>query len=218
MATVVVTCGPAWEPIDGMRRLTNASTGGLGRSLAEAFQAAGHRVVMCRGDASTAPLPGPGIEVVSFGTNDQLAERLEELAGRLRVDAVFHAAALCDYRVARVLDAAGHEVRAAKLPSRGGALRLELEPATKVLPRLRSLFPQAWIVGWKYELNGDRSAAVSAAWRQLDEAGNHACVVNGTAWGPGFGLCRRADQVTPYADAAELARGLVSGLADRRTG
>jgi phosphopantothenoylcysteine synthetase/decarboxylase len=218
MATVVVTCGPAWEPIDGMRRLTNASTGGLGRVLAQAFQEAGHRVVMCRGEASTAPPPGPGIEVVPFGTNDQLAARLEELAGRGPVDAVFHAAALCDYRVARILDAAGNAMRAAKVPSRAGALRLELEPATKVLPRLRSLFPRAWLVGWKYELNGDRSAALSASWRQLEEAGTDACVVNGAAWGTGFGVCRRPDQVTPCAGAEELARVLEAAVEGQRPG
>jgi phosphopantothenoylcysteine synthetase/decarboxylase len=33
---IVITAGPAWTPIDGMRRVTNASTGRLGTILAEA--------------------------------------------------------------------------------------------------------------------------------------------------------------------------------------
>lgn len=216
--TVVVTAGPAWEPVDGMRRLTNASTGELGRVLAEAFSRAGHRVLLFRGEASTAALPSPSarVEVIPFGTNDSLAAGLARVAEEPgeAVRAVFHAAALCDYRVARVLDAAGADLGAGsrKVPSRAGAIRLELEPATKVLPRLPVWFPAARVVGWKYELDGDRGAALAAAWRQLAEAGTGACVVNGAAWGGGFGFCEPPDRVTPCADAGALAALLVRWL------
>lgn len=208
---VVVTCGPAWEAIDGMRRLTNASTGRLGAVLARAFAGAGHRVIVFRGEGSTAEAPrDPGVEVVPFGTNDDLATALESRANREPVSVVLHAAALCDYRVARIVDARGAEVRMAKVPSRAGALRLELEPATKVLPRLRPWFPEARLVGWKYELNGTRDDALARAWEQIAACHTDACVVNGAAWGGGFGLCEPPDRVTSCADAEALASLLVS--------
>jgi phosphopantothenoylcysteine synthetase/decarboxylase len=209
---LVVTCGPAWEPIDRMRRLTNASTGHLGSVLADAFADAGHRVLVCRGDAATAPPPARAAEILPFGTNDDLDALLDRLADREPVDALFHAAALCDFRVARIRDTEGRDHREDKIPSRGGALRLDLEPATKVLPGLRSRFPKTRICGWKYELVGDRDDALAAAWRQLAEARTDACVLNGRAWGEGFALCEPPGLVSLCPDTPALARALLDWL------
>ena len=210
--TVVVTCGPAWEPLDGMRRLTNASTGRLGAQLAKALTDAGHRVLVLRGDGATAPAPSRAAEVTAFGTNDDLARLLLSLREREPVHALLHAAALCDFRVAEVLDSQGVALRESKIPSRSGRIRLELEPATKVLPRLREWFPRARIAGWKYELNGGRDEALGAAWRQLREAGTDACVLNGAAWGPGFAWCELPGLVTPCADGEALAERILGWL------
>lgn len=205
---IVLTCGPAWEPIDAMRRLTNASTGRLGTQLAEAFLDAGHQVHLFRGETSTAPLPrGPAL-LHPFGTNDDLARALEALARHEAIDALLHAAALCDFRVAAARAPDGTDVSGPKIASRSGPLLLELEPATKVLPHLRHWFPRARVVGWKYELNGGRHDALQAAWRQIAEAGTDACVVNGKAWGDGFGLCTPPDRVTGCGNAEELAATL----------
>ena len=211
--TVVVTCGPAWEPIDGMRRLTNASTGELGRFLAEALVGGGHRVLVLRGSASVAPVPAGVAGLTAFDTNDDLVARLTELAVREPVHAVLHAAALCDYRVARVTDAASHARSDAKIPTSAGALSLHLEPATKVLPRLKEWFPAAWICGWKYELGGTREDALAAARRQLNAVGSAACVLNGRAWGDGFALCEARGEVAALPDRSALARALLQRLA-----
>lgn len=214
---VVITCGPAWEPLDGMRRLTNASTGRLGSVLADAFVEAGHRVILLRGEGSTAPLPRRTADVRVFGTNDDLATALKTLAVQERVDAVLHAAALCDFRVATIRSAEGVELRSAKIPSRGGNLFLELEPATKVLPSLRKWFPEALLAGWKFELAGVRDDALRAAWRQLAEADTDACVLNGSAWGTGFAVCEGPDRVIPCSDAEELSAVLLALLGRPRS-
>lgn len=206
--TIVITTGPAWEPVDGMRRLTNASTGALGTTLTATFARHGHRVLLCRGSMATAPLPPTAAAVLPFDTNDDLARHLDSLARTEPVHAVLHAAALCDFRVARVLDDAGRARPEAKVPTAAGRLILELEPAPKVLPRLRGWFPGAWICGWKYELDGSRDDALAAAWRQIAGASTDACVVNGRAWGDGFGLCEPPDSVASCADAEALAARL----------
>lgn len=209
---LIVTCGPAWEPIDEMRRLTNASTGRLGSVLADALSAAGHRVLLFRGDLATAPLPSGPVDLRTFGTNDDLAHALAGEAKGGSVDAVFHAAALCDYRVVSVLNAEGQPVNRRKIPSRSGDLMMRLAPATKVLPRLREWFPAARVVGWKFELDGDRHSVRTAALRQLSEARTDACVVNGRAWGPGFGLIDAGGSEEVWPDAHALAAGLLRWL------
>lgn len=216
--TVVVTCGPAWEPIDGMRRLTNASTGRLGSCLSESLSRAGHRVVVYRGEGSTAAPPACAAEIHSFSTNDDLARQLAERSALERVDAILHAAALCDFRVGRIIDGTGIERREAKIPSRAGSVRLELEPATKVLPQLRLWFPEALLVGWKFELTGTRDDALAAAWRQVREARTDACVLNGAAWGPGFAWCEPPGIVVPCPDPAALGLHLISWLERESSG
>lgn len=210
--TVLVTLGPAWAPIDGMRRLTNASTGALGALLAEAFHQDGHRVLAFRGTMATAAAPTRVARLLPFETNDDLARQLVALSGTETVDAVFHAAALCDYRVARIMDTDGRVRSEHKVPSGAGRIVLELEPATKVLPELRAWFPRAWVCGWKYELDGTPETALSKAWHQLTTCSTDACVVNGRAWGAGFGLCEPPARITPCPDAAALADLLVDRL------
>jgi phosphopantothenoylcysteine synthetase/decarboxylase len=209
---LIITCGPAYEPLDRMRRLTNASTGHLGSVLADTFVAAGHEVLLFRGSGATAPLPRSAVELFAFDTNDDLVRSLEALSPRRNIDAVFHAAALCDFKVAAVYGANGGDLRSAKISSREGRIHLELEPASKVLPRLRDLFPDARIAGWKFEANGTRADSLAAAARQLREARTDLCVLNGPAWGDGFALCSTPGGVIPLADAAALASELASWL------
>jgi hypothetical protein len=102
-----------------------------------------------------------------------------------------------------------------KLPTRDGALTLTLEPATKLLPRLADIFSAARIVGWKYEMDGSRDDALAAAQRQLAACGTAACVVNGAAWGAGFGFVERGRAPQPLADKRTLCGFLVDWLAPK---
>lgn len=206
---LLLTFGPGYEPIDQARRLTNMSTGRLGTQLANAFLGAGWEVHCLRGEGISYQGLLHTTEFETFTTNDDLAGRLERIARLRQVDAVFHAAALCDYRVARVVNVAGEAVSSPKLATRDGRLTLELEPATKVLPRLRGWFPRARIVGWKYELAGTRDDAFARAWRQLRDCATDACVLNGAAYGEGFALCQAAGSVVNCSGSIQLADTLV---------
>jgi phosphopantothenoylcysteine decarboxylase/phosphopantothenate--cysteine ligase len=107
-------------------------------------------------------------------------------------EAVFHAAAVSDFTFGtiwnRAEDGTLQEVRSAKIPSRGGVLLAELRPAPKILAELRGWYPQAYLTGWKYELEGDQAQAMARGRQQLEENQTDACVVNGRAYGNGFGL------------------------------
>src|SRR5258707_13639792 len=128
---VVVTCGPSYEPIDEVRRITNFSTGELGSLLASHLAKAGCDVVCFRGVGATSAVRITGARVVPFGTNQHLQSALEDLPQRETIGAAFHAAALGDYRVKSVHTSAGREVAAPKIPTSAGDLTLTLGPYTK---------------------------------------------------------------------------------------
>jgi len=200
----VVTCGPAYSPIDSVRRITNFATGEIGAILSRALRDAGWDVLCLRGEGSTAPA-AEGVDVRSFSTNESLAVLFQSLPEK--PSAIFHAAALCDFQVASIEGAGGMK----KIPTRNGAVFLHLEPALKILPRLREWFPEALIVGWKYELDGDRAAALSKGEAQICECRTNACVVNGAAFGLGFGILLPDGRVLEEPDKTALA-GTLAGL------
>lgn len=212
---VIVTAGPSYEPIDHVRRITNFSTGELGVLLSEELAGAGFPVVCLKGVGATHPGPGAGCKVLPFATNDELFEQLTSLSRAGEVAAVFHVAALCDYKVKQVEDERGQKQSSAKIESRAGALTLRLEPARKVIGELRALFPQAVIVGWKYELAGTRQEALAKVWRQLAENRTDACVLNGAAYGEGFAWCTAPDQILPLPNKSAVARFVSDWLRQR---
>ena len=209
---IIVTCGPSYEPIDGARRITNFSTGRLGIFLSNHFATLGWDVLCLKGEQATCTDPLKGPELKAFSTNDNLAEILQQESVKGPVDAVFHASALCDFRVDHVETASGERIESAKFPSRVDGLRLILAPAAKVLPRLRGWFPHAFIAGWKYELVGNRQDALAKGWQQIHDAKTNACVVNGAAYGEGFGICQGTNKVEHIANLPLLATSLATQL------
>ena len=206
---IIVTAGPSYAPLDGVRRLTNQSTGELGTLLAERFAANGHRVLCLRGESASFPSPLWGVEVVPFSTNDSLQTSLERVVARKDVHFIFHTAALCDFTVAQVTDDAGQPLTADKAPSREGSLHVTLAPAPKLIAGLRKLYPASILVGWKFEISGPREAVFAKARAQMEECLTDACVLNGRGYGPGFGVLSREGEMAHLADKPALCRFLV---------
>jgi phosphopantothenate---cysteine ligase (CTP) len=202
---IVVTCGPSYEPIDEVRRITNFSTGKLGTLLSQRLAAEGHQVECLRGDMATWPAAASPVKVIPFSTNDHLLSRMEALADRETVNAVLHAAALADFTVRR-------DSTQRKLCSRSGELTLTLVPATKLIGRLRALFPKAKIVGWKYELDGDRQSVIARGRSQMTINQTNACILNGAAYGRGFGALLPDGTCTPLKGSEALADWVLKWL------
>ena len=197
--TVLVTIGPTQEPLDAMRLISNRSTGELGTLLAGTLASRGHQVIALRVPGATtpsAPLGHHGIRVIPFTATEDLRRALEKLSVETRIDAVHHAAAVSDF----YLPGAG----TGKIPTKEGALTLTLEPTPKLLPMMRSWFPKARITGWKFEASGDRESALAAGRAQIDACATDACVVNGPAYGEGFGLISADSTIQHLPDRQEL--------------
>jgi phosphopantothenate---cysteine ligase (CTP) len=203
----LVTAGPTYERLDDVRRLTNFSTGRLGIELAAHLTARGHEVVLLVGEQATWPGERRAATVECFSTTQDLLERLKRLQGPA-VDAVFHVAAVSDFAFGRALERteAGElrELKAGKLSTRQGNLLVELVPTPKLIGRLRGFFPRARLVGWKYEVDGNRAAVLAKARQQLSDNHTDACVANGGAYGEGFGVVTRAGEERHVAGREEL--------------
>jgi phosphopantothenate---cysteine ligase (CTP) len=219
----IVTAGPTFEPLDEVRRLTNFSTGRLGSELANFLAARGHAVTLLIGEQATWQGERRADRVETFATTTALRERLRAHAGE-PVEAVFHAAAVSDFTFGKVwLRSAGGELteaKAGKISTREGTLLAELVPTAKILAELRDWFPQALLVGWKYEVDGDRASVVAAAQKQIADCRTDACVANGPAYGIGLGVVSPDGSLTHCRETGSLfdvLERLVSTRARMRT-
>jgi len=187
----IVTAGPTFEPLDEVRRLTNFSTGRLGSELANHLTACGHQVTLLLGTGATFHTTLAAPRVKCFTTTDDLRSNLATLSGSA-IGAVFHAAAVSDFAFGRVFQRGARgiltERRERKISTAEAGLLVELIATPKVLDELRTWFPQARLVGWKYEVQGDPASVVAKARAQIARSRTDACVANGPAYGAGFGF------------------------------
>jgi phosphopantothenoylcysteine synthetase/decarboxylase len=203
----IVTAGPTFEPLDEVRRLTNFSTGRLGSELVNYLTAQGHEVDLLIGQQATYHGEQRARAIETFTTTDDLRERLRALSDQ-PIAAVFHAAAVNDFSFGKVWRRSPQgdlkEIKSGKFSTRQGTLLAELIPTPKLIAELRQWFPKARLVGWKFEVEGNRESAIRAAEKQMAEYLTDACVANGPGYGPGFGLVRAGEQCAHAAAAAAL--------------
>ncbi len=217
----IVTAGPTAEPLDEVRRLTNFSTGRLGTELASYLSARGHRVILLKGSLSVYAGLGAAVELITFTSTTDLRERLRALASPA-IDAIFHAAAVSDFGFGRIFRqlASGElaPVEGRKFSTEGEKLLAELVPTPKIIAELRSWYPRARLTGWKYEVDGCRETAMAAGVRQMERCRTDACVVNGPAYGEGFGVLRRSLEPVHVPDRPRLFEVLEGVGAQIETG
>jgi phosphopantothenoylcysteine decarboxylase/phosphopantothenate--cysteine ligase len=173
---VLVTGGGTREPIDGVRFITNFSTGDTAARLVDSFVECGDEVTyLC---AEGAARPRGVCEILPFTTFKSLDAVLKEILTERRFDVVVHLAAVSDYYVESiVLDAAGPNEDAksgirldpasvAKLDSAGG-VTLHLKRNFKILDRIKSYAVQGQpvVVGFKLtnlpDASGDERAVAA---------------------------------------------------------
>jgi phosphopantothenate---cysteine ligase (CTP) len=220
----LITAGPTFEPLDQVRRLTNFSTGKLGSELGSFLVAAGHRVTLLRSASAVHQDSSSAHELVVFNTSAELEQALSARAGA-DFDALFHAAAVSDFSFGKIYSRTETgelvEVQSGKLSTRTGPLLAELLPTPKIIMRLRDWFPTALLAGWKYEVDGGRSGAVAEGQRQIQVSRTNVCVVNGPAYGKGFGLLagelsqREAHHCLHLPDSPALFKALADLLEQR---
>ena len=149
MARILITSGPTRQYIDPVRYLTNASSGRMGKALAEAALARGHEVVIVSGPVDiTYPQAARVIDVVS-------TEEMLEAARRMfpDCDGLIGVAAPSDYRPVRVA--------ANKIAKTGEPLTLHLVETDDVVATLGAQKTGQWLVGFALETEDQRLRALA---------------------------------------------------------
>ena len=166
----IVTAGPTYEPLDDVRRLTNFSTGRLGTELANFLVARGHQVTLLISAQATYAGERRAQRVEVFTTTANLREKLQAWSAK-KVNAVFHAAAVSDFRFGRIRLQSPHgeltEIKSKKFPPARALCWWNSCRRKKIIAELRAWFPSAKLVGWKFEAEGKRPDAIHAAEQQL---------------------------------------------------
>ncbi len=210
--SVLLTYGPSCEPLDEVRFLSNFSTGELGSLLLEELSNYGFDLICLQSRLTTYCSNSSLAQVIPFTTNDQLEAALEELSREKAIRAIFHAAALCDYRVTRIQTQEDQVLSHRKIPTTLGPLSMTLEPTTKIISKLRFWFPESILVGWKYEADGGEAEALRKAENQLREHQLTACIANGPALGEIFQFIAHDGERTLCSSKRELASFLAKWL------
>jgi phosphopantothenoylcysteine synthetase/decarboxylase len=134
----LVTLGGTREYIDAVRFITNLSTGGTGRVIAERLASRGCKVA-CLCAAGAQRPSGENIGVTDFIAFRDLDLSLKRLLKTRTFDAVVHLAAVSDYSPA-FIEAGGKKFRpaaAAKLDSGVPELKLVLRRNFKIIDRIK---------------------------------------------------------------------------------
>ena len=97
---VLITAGGTAEPIDGVRRIVNTSTGATGATIARVFAAHGVEVVLLHAEDALAS--DIDVDQEAFVTFADLEDALRRRLSEDDFDAVIHLAAVSDYSVASI--------------------------------------------------------------------------------------------------------------------
>jgi len=205
MSHVLITSGPTRQYLDPVRYLTNASSGRMGKALAEAVLAAGHRVTLVSGPVDVVyPEAAEVIDVVS--TEEMLAASRRVFA---RCDGLIGVAAPCDYRPVRVAEG--------KIQKTGQPLELRLIETPDVVATLGAEKQGQWLVGFALETDDHRLRALA----KLEKKSCDLMVLNGPqamrALDTDVEIIDRAGQVVERLAGSkeEVARGIVRVIGQR---
>jgi phosphopantothenoylcysteine decarboxylase / phosphopantothenate---cysteine ligase len=149
LARILITSGPTRQYIDPVRYLTNASSGRMGKALAEAALDRGHEVIIVSGPVDvTYPASAQVIEVVS--TEDMLAACQKLFPS---CDGLIGVAAPSDYRPMKVAPS--------KISKTGEPLELRFVETADVVATLGATKTRQWLVGFALETEDHRLRALA---------------------------------------------------------
>ena len=135
---LLITSGGTEEPIDGVRYISNFSTGRTGAVLADRMIELGADVTLLHGHRAILPLKN--MEMDSFTSFTDLDEKLQNRLRTGKYDALIHLAAVSDYSVDYIETENGERITVqnkGKLSSEEN-ISLHLKRNYKIIDRLKS--------------------------------------------------------------------------------
>jgi phosphopantothenoylcysteine decarboxylase / phosphopantothenate---cysteine ligase len=197
LARILITSGPTRQFIDPVRYLTNASSGRMGRALAEAALALGHEVVVVSGPVEV-EYPSQARVVPVVSTEEMMTAATAEFEN---CDGLIGAAAPCDYRPMRV--------ESHKIAKTGQPLDLHLIETDDVVATLGAKKGRRWVVGFALETEDHRLRALAKLEKKFCEL----MVSNGPQ--AISALDNQVEVITPDGEVLEAVSGSKEAVATR---
>ena len=146
---ILITAGGTRETIDGVRTLTNMSTGKTGAALADHLHEKGYQVLLLTNQYSI--MPKTDVRVDTYDSFRDIYNTLKALSQSHNFDMILHAAAISDYSISNIQTPEGLiNPSQDKMSSQYDNISIQLKRNEKILPRLKDLFgSKTQIVGFK---------------------------------------------------------------------
>ena len=172
---VLVSAGSTYEKIDGVRGITNRSSGKMGIEIAKEAFIRGADVTLIKGQM-TADVPHI-FDVVEVESSAEMHYAVSKLA--TKNDVFVSSAAVSDFKV--------KNPEAAKISS-DTDITIELERTPKILNEVKEINPDIFLVGFKAVHNLSDEELLNAAKKRMLESDADLMVANDVAVeGAGFG-------------------------------
>ena len=190
MARILISSGPTRQYLDPVRYLTNASSGRMGKAIAEAAIEQGHKVTIVSGPVEVQyPAAAEVIDVVS---TEEMLEACRQLFPDC--EGMIGVAAPCDYRPVKVFEQ--------KIAKTGEPLILHLIETDDVVATLGAAKrADQWVVGFALETTDPRLRALA----KLEKKHCDLIVLNGPE--AMNALDNRVEVLDPNGDVVEIIAG-----------
>lgn len=155
--SILITAGATRESIDGVRFITNLSTGNTAATIADHLSLSGYKITYLHG--INAILPGNKSEIIQYRDFKNFKVIIEEFLENNSYDAVIHLAAISDYTVDEIktteTSLSGSEK--GKLDSGMSNLTINLKPTSKIVDEIKSISKNKEVVLFAFKFSGNSS-------------------------------------------------------------
>ncbi len=169
--SILITAGATREFIDGVRFITNLSTGNTAAAIADYLSSNGYKITYLHGTNTL--LPNTKSDNIQYKDFKNFKKSLEELLESNYYDAVIHLAAISDYTVDEIkskelaLSGAGKS----KLDSGINNLTINLKPTSKIVDKIKSISKNKAVVLFAFKFSG--SSSLDESKKEVDKLFKH---------------------------------------------
>ncbi|MCK9425201.1 MAG: bifunctional phosphopantothenoylcysteine decarboxylase/phosphopantothenate--cysteine ligase CoaBC [Ignavibacteriaceae bacterium] len=177
---ILITSGGTKENIDGVRYLSNLSSGKTGAKIAEYFVSNLHNVTFIHAENSA--IPKVSDKFIPYFSFDELNQRLKSLLTNEDFDAVIHLAAVGDYSIESI-EVNGKKNKlplTQKLDSSSERISIGLKRNEKIINHLKeySKNKNLVLIGFKLTNTQDENERIAAVEKLFKDADCDAVVLN----------------------------------------
>lgn len=159
--TILITSGATREYIDGVRFITNVSTGNTAATIADHLSSLGYKITYLHGNNTV--IPKNKSVNIQFSDFNDLKNIIQDLLTNIHYDSVIHLAAISDYTVSEILksDKPIKSVKQTKIESEINDLTIKLTPTSKIVDKIKSLSNNKSVVLFAFKFSGCSSLSES---------------------------------------------------------